>query len=725
MTVSPPPLPSTLDAFKACCDFSKGVSKSKSPPIVLIDGTIVHQCQIQIQQFKTLSPASKTRALNSLLLGEMPQQNGNRQYLNKSEEEQLLHEILESICSGINPTFADIADMAHTIHISRFRFIPYDREPPSHTWHLIPEIARRRARLELQDAPALLIFDGHSSRFQPDLWKTLSEQNCDSICLPSNTSSITQPCDRGVNAVFKHHLKSLSPLPSKTKLADQLIPWLTSVETAAQHALSKTIINAFKSTGIPTADGSVKDRGKDWKLLLGDSDTEEKEVPEITKVKAKHLRQDGFDEYEDGSPSEDYAPIQKKKRRNSSLLHDLPNTFTCLSELISTHNSCPAADTLFVRFTMSITNIRVGRHHRPQSLHNLTRLRTHPRRSPSSLRTAPSKYPQHFPESPRVSPSRTSTHFLISHPRTFFGASRGVDRHAEGLTPFDAQTRPALPSKRPCLAPNRTGEDYLGSRGHRPVSHRPIASDDYESRTTAEQILPLCPFGHGAETFIMMIERSLDSLATKGEFELGQHTHSSEPSTSLFRRPFHLVRSEVDSVLASSEYALGDSAHLRFQSTRTSTHTSTVRFSCSPPFHLLPNLHETTPKNSYTKYTSHNYRTCPFCLGQKLNKQLCPFAVPPKNQPTNAFNSLLPILPQFQSPISPARHTRSHSFGAKSEMSFDLISHVPPSMDQASIINVSEHDATTKLMKSASTELALSPQLPSIEEELPTLRRFG
>ncbi|KAK2963615.1 hypothetical protein BLNAU_1180 [Blattamonas nauphoetae] len=247
MTVSPPPLPSTLDAFKACCDFSKGVSKSKSPPIVLIDGTIVHQCQIQIQQFKTLSPASKTRALNSLLLGEMPQQNGNRQYLNKSEEEQLLHEILESICSGINPTFADIADMHYQAHKPKDFFI----HPAPRGWmnkeilsnillkHLIPEIARRRARLELQDAPALLIFDGHSSRFQPDLWKTLSEQNCDSICLPSNTSSITQPCDRGVNAVFKHHLKSLSPLPSKTKLADQLIPWLTSVETAAQHALLK------------------------------------------------------------------------------------------------------------------------------------------------------------------------------------------------------------------------------------------------------------------------------------------------------------------------------------------------------------------------------------------------------------------------------------------------------------------------------------------------------
>ncbi|KAK2950484.1 hypothetical protein BLNAU_14602 [Blattamonas nauphoetae] len=132
--------------------------------------------------------------------------------------------------------------------------------------------------------------------------------------------------------------------------------------------------------------------------------------------------------------------------------------------------------------------------------------------------------------------------------------------------------------------------------------------------------------------------------------------------------------------------------------------------------------HRRTP----TKYTSHNYRTCPFCLGRKLNKQFCPFAVPPSNQPTsaafqsstqkytawsprsNAFNSLLPILPQFQSPISPARHTRSLSFGAKSEMSFDLISQVPPSMDQASIINVSEHDATPKLMRSASTD-SLSP----------------
>ncbi|KAK2963616.1 hypothetical protein BLNAU_1181 [Blattamonas nauphoetae] len=91
----------------------------------------------------------------------------------------------------------------------------------------------------------------------------------------------------------------------------------------------------------------------------------------------------------------------------------------------------------------------------------------------------------------------------------------------------------------------------------------------------------------------------------------------------------------------------------------------------------------------------------------------------------SAFNSLLPILPQFQSPISPARHTRSHSFGAKSEMSFDLISHVPPSMDQASIINVSEHDATTKLMKSASTD-SLSPlNFPRSKKNSPLFADLG
>ncbi|KAK2957754.1 hypothetical protein BLNAU_7188 [Blattamonas nauphoetae] len=69
MIVSPPPLPSTLDASKGCCDFSKWDSKSNSPPIVLIDGTIVLQCQIQIQQFKTLSPASKTRENFNMVIG--------------------------------------------------------------------------------------------------------------------------------------------------------------------------------------------------------------------------------------------------------------------------------------------------------------------------------------------------------------------------------------------------------------------------------------------------------------------------------------------------------------------------------------------------------------------------------------------------------------------------------------------------------------------------------
>ncbi|KAK2942968.1 hypothetical protein BLNAU_6750 [Blattamonas nauphoetae] len=115
-----------------------------------------------------------------------------------------------------------------------------------------PEIQERKRKIKKPLSRALLIFDGHSSRNQPTLWKQLADLGIDSICLPSNCSSIMQPCDLYVNSAFKRNLQKLPPLPSKTKQNSELIPWLLKVESAALTALdnSEQIIASFRESGI-------------------------------------------------------------------------------------------------------------------------------------------------------------------------------------------------------------------------------------------------------------------------------------------------------------------------------------------------------------------------------------------------------------------------------------------------------------------------------------------
>ncbi|KAK2962989.1 hypothetical protein BLNAU_2012 [Blattamonas nauphoetae] len=101
------------------------------------------------------------------------------------------------------------------------------------------------------EARSLLLFDGHSSRRNPDVWLELASYGIDAVCLPPNVSAWCQPNDIYVNANFKAELISMDPLPSKTKLAAHLPKWLDKLESKIQRSLTIDSTKAsFKDSGV-------------------------------------------------------------------------------------------------------------------------------------------------------------------------------------------------------------------------------------------------------------------------------------------------------------------------------------------------------------------------------------------------------------------------------------------------------------------------------------------
>ncbi|KAK2963770.1 hypothetical protein BLNAU_1337 [Blattamonas nauphoetae] len=116
---------------------------------------------------------------------------------------------------------------------------------------VVSDIQRRRERLMQLDARALLVFDGHSSRMDRKLWMELDKNGDGSLCLPSNTSSITQPLDHAPNAILKTALDLVSGVPKKKRRSAEFVEWVIQVQSAAKKALSWDLIRSgFKRTGI-------------------------------------------------------------------------------------------------------------------------------------------------------------------------------------------------------------------------------------------------------------------------------------------------------------------------------------------------------------------------------------------------------------------------------------------------------------------------------------------
>jgi hypothetical protein len=119
----------------------------------------------------------------------------------------------------------------------------------------IPHVNDCRDRFDLWDQPCLLWLDGHSSRESLKAIDLLQMNNIVAQIIPSHTSHVMQPLDRGVNRKFKsslrrHFASILGKLEDKgTSSKREAI--MKATEWALHEAMFKTVItDAFETAGI-------------------------------------------------------------------------------------------------------------------------------------------------------------------------------------------------------------------------------------------------------------------------------------------------------------------------------------------------------------------------------------------------------------------------------------------------------------------------------------------
>ena len=87
---------------------------------------------------------------------------------------------------------------------------------------IIPKFKEQRKLAPLDLQRGLLVVDGHSSRWNPDLMEKFSENNIDVVSLVSHTSHVCQPLDATVFGIFKEELgRSVRRALSELKQAIQ------------------------------------------------------------------------------------------------------------------------------------------------------------------------------------------------------------------------------------------------------------------------------------------------------------------------------------------------------------------------------------------------------------------------------------------------------------------------------------------------------------------------
>ena len=115
----------------------------------------------------------------------------------------------------------------------------------------IPYVDCKRVTLGQPAAPALLLLDGHSTRSSEIAKAALSAANVAVLVIPSHTSLVLQPLDRGVNRSFKHHLLSHVTYDRAAGVAGQRQMLVRAAVKAAAAALNEiTIVDCFQRAGI-------------------------------------------------------------------------------------------------------------------------------------------------------------------------------------------------------------------------------------------------------------------------------------------------------------------------------------------------------------------------------------------------------------------------------------------------------------------------------------------
>ena len=119
----------------------------------------------------------------------------------------------------------------------------------------IPHVNTKRDAQGLWDQPGLLWLDGHSSRESVKVIDLLLSNNIAAQVIPSHTSHIMQPLDRGVNRKFKSSLRRQFELIlgklEDVSTSSRREAIMKSTEWALHEALFKGVItDAFRTSGI-------------------------------------------------------------------------------------------------------------------------------------------------------------------------------------------------------------------------------------------------------------------------------------------------------------------------------------------------------------------------------------------------------------------------------------------------------------------------------------------
>jgi hypothetical protein len=105
----------------------------------------------------------------------------------------------------------------------------------------IPACQYQRRREEDKEKPILVFCDGHSSRFCPDIWELLKNNNIMMYCMPSHSSHIFQVLDLMPNAAIKRLIQTIRPM-KKNCSEKEIIKFVRQIEGAVSVALKKDVI---------------------------------------------------------------------------------------------------------------------------------------------------------------------------------------------------------------------------------------------------------------------------------------------------------------------------------------------------------------------------------------------------------------------------------------------------------------------------------------------------
>jgi hypothetical protein len=129
--------------------------------------------------------------------------------------------------------------------------------------------------MNIPNARALLLLDGHTSRLQYDLWKCLAQLNIDALVLPSHTSQDLQPLDRTVNGEFKYYLQDIKGMPKKKEMTSDLKHFIFNITDCMYKCLNpKSIKCGFYKAHLMNPQYDIAELNKEIEEYIT------KEIPE-------------------------------------------------------------------------------------------------------------------------------------------------------------------------------------------------------------------------------------------------------------------------------------------------------------------------------------------------------------------------------------------------------------------------------------------------------------